>query len=255
MRTEGRVVLVTGGAGGIGLALVDRFLAGGCSVVICGRSVGPLAAAQVRFPAVETVRADVSTAAGRAAVRQHLEQHHGRLGILINNAAIHVVHDFTDPVHTAPEIEDEIATNLVAPIRLGMELMPLLRAEADAAIVNISSTLAIVPKRTAPLYCATKAALHAFTTALRGQFEGTPIRVFSVITPQVETPMTAGRGRRKMTAERFAELLVQGLAADVLEMRPGASARLMRLHAHNPRAAELLVRRMTEPLPPERNAP
>jgi len=247
MRIDGRVVLITGGGGGIGLALAERFLAAGNRVVICGRSPAPLQAAQARFPQLDAVQADVAADAGREAIRRHIETRHGRLGILVNNAGIHVVHDFTDPAHTAPTIEDEIAINLVAPIRLGMALMPLLRAEPDAGIVNITSTLALVPKRSAPLYCASKAALHAFSTALRGQFEGTPIRVFSVITPQVETPMTAGRGRSKLKAARFAELVLQGLAEDQLDMQPGASARILRLHARDPRAAAALIRRMTEP--------
>jgi len=193
---------------------------------------------------------DITEKTGRQTLSSAIGERFGALDILINNAGIHVAHNLTDPKHEAPTLEAEVATNFIAPVRLGMELMPLLHRAAgrigDCAIVNISSTLARVPKRTAPIYCATKAALHCYSQALRGQFEDSPVKVFSVLVPQVETPMTIGRGRRKMPAARLCALMLAGIEADQYEMLPGASRRLVALAARQPRAAELIVRRMTE---------
>lgn len=251
MRVDNKVVLITGGAGGIGRALTEAFLARGCDVVITGRTESALLDAAKVSERVTPVVCDVNDKAGRQHLFDVIHARFGALDMLINNAGVHVVHNFTDANHDAPTLEDEVATNFIAPVRLGIEMMPLLRAAAErqdeAAIVNISSTLAVVPKRTAPIYCASKAALHCYSQALRGQFEDTALKVFSVLVPQVETPMTRGRGRRKMPSARLCALMFAGLEADEYEMFPGISRRLVALAAKQPRAAELIVRRMTEP--------
>ena len=58
----------------------------------------------------------------------------------------------------------------------------------------MTSGLTLVPKQTAAMYCASKAALHSFSKALRWQLEGTAVKVFEVLPPVVDTAMTAGRG-------------------------------------------------------------
>ncbi|MBW2633530.1 MAG: SDR family NAD(P)-dependent oxidoreductase [Deltaproteobacteria bacterium] len=70
---------------------------------------------------------------------------------------------------------------------------PILNKATEAAIINVSSFLGIVPKKSAPGYCATKAALHAFSKSLRYQLENSSIKVFEIITPLVDTDMTRGR--------------------------------------------------------------
>ena len=72
----------------------------------------------------------------------------------------------------------------------------------SAAIVNITSALALVPKQSAPIYCATKAAMHNFTKALRYQLEHTPVKVFEIIPALVDTEMTKGGVSAKLPPRR-----------------------------------------------------
>ena len=67
-------------------------------------------------------------------------------------------------------------------------------AQREAAVVNVSSGLAIVPKEACAVYCATKAALHSFSQTLRWQLENSGIRVFEILPPMVATPMSKGKG-------------------------------------------------------------
>ena len=70
-----------------------------------------------------------------------------------------------------------------------------------AAVVTVTSIRGLVPKRSTPLYGATKAALRSFTHTLRHQLEGGPVRVVEVVPPLVDTAMTSGCGRGKMSTE------------------------------------------------------
>jgi uncharacterized oxidoreductase len=77
--------------------------------------------------------------------------------------------------------------------------------------VNVTSGLAYAPKRGAAVYASSKAGLSMFSRALRLQLIGSPVRVVDVVLPLVDTPMTAGRGRRKMSADEAARALVAGV--------------------------------------------
>ena len=75
-----------------------------------------------------------------------------------------------EPIDTARDLtsaEETITTNLLGPIRLIDALVDHLKAQPDAAIVNVTSGLAFVPLVDAAVYCATKAAIHCYTVSLR----------------------------------------------------------------------------------------
>ncbi len=88
----------------------------------------------------------------------------------------------------------------------------------NAAIVNVSPGLALVPKQTASIYCASKAALHSFSKTLRWQLEGTSVKVFEVLPSAVDTAMTAGRGRAKISPDRLAGEFWRGFQRDKFEI-------------------------------------
>jgi short-subunit dehydrogenase involved in D-alanine esterification of teichoic acids len=72
---------------------------------------------------------------------------------------------------TFGKIDWELKVNLNSLIKLNLMLLPLFRKSSSGGIVNASSGLAIVPKKSAPVYCASKAAVHIFSQALRYQVE------------------------------------------------------------------------------------
>ena len=124
----------------------------------------------------------------------------------------------------------ELALNLEAPIALSAGLLPLLARQPEAAIVNVTTGLALAPKQSAPVYCATKAALRSFTRSLRYQVETSAphVRVQEVIPPLVDTRMTAGRGTGKVSPSAVAEALVTAIERGTDECYVGKS-RLLRL--------------------------
>ena len=69
------------------------------------------------------------------------------------------------------QASNQIQTNIQAPMNLVVAFLPILKIHPNAAIINITSGLAISPKKSSPIYCATKAALRAFTKSLRYQIE------------------------------------------------------------------------------------
>src|SRR5262245_38736971 len=175
MNLSNNTVLVTGGASGIGLAIVERFLKAGSSVIACGRRPEKLAAAQARCPALVTRVADVALPAERERLASWVTEQHPRLNVLVNNAGIQrrvplASHEPWDVAH------EEIAANLEAPIHLSRLLIAHLSKQASSAVINITSGLAFAPLAQVPIYCATKAALHSFTLSLRHQLSDTAIQ-------------------------------------------------------------------------------
>jgi len=200
---ENKRILLTGGGTGIGQALIGAGAGHGNRWLICGRNEGPLRETADMFENVEVVQGDVSKAADRAAILAAARERMGGLDMLINNAGVQFYPKF-DQGADETEVATEIAVNLEAPINLCSEAIPLLRESAAPMIVNISSTLALAPKASAPIYCATKAGLASFSRALRYQLKDLGFRVVTVYPPLVATPMTAGRVRGAMKPQKFA---------------------------------------------------
>lgn len=242
MDLRGKRFLVTGATGGIGGALAATLRDRGARVVVHGRSPARLAAlADAGFETIEGAL-DSDGATARLAARVLVG---GPLDGLVNNAAIQTLADFRadgDIDGQLAAIDQELAVNLRAPIHLTRRLLPTLLARPDAAIVNISSGLALVPKQSAPVYCATKAALHSFSTSLRWQLAGSSVRVFEALPPIVDTAMTAGRGRGKLSPARCAEAIVRGVERNRATIYVGKSAVLALLVRLSPGLAARILR-------------
>jgi uncharacterized oxidoreductase len=196
MRTNGNVVLITGGGTGIGLALAEAFMKAGNAVGICGRRADQLDEARRQLPAISTLPCDVADPAQRVRLVDWAGQALPGLNVLVNNAGVQLPVDFLGGAAVVETDEDEIDINLKAPIRLAALFIPHLARQGQAAIVNISSGLGFVPLASVPVYCATKAAMHSFSLSLRHQLRDTSIRVFEVIPPTVETGLDRGRRER-----------------------------------------------------------
>ncbi|RRD58948.1 SDR family NAD(P)-dependent oxidoreductase [Comamonadaceae bacterium OH2545_COT-014] len=237
MNTSGHKVLITGGASGIGLALAKRFHAAGNSVVLAGRRADALAEAARALPGAQTAVADITQPADRA----RLLQAHGDISILVNNAGIQINRPLLEQ-HQA-DIRHELETNLAAPVLLTHAFLPALLRQPQAAIVNVSSGLAIVPKEAASIYCASKAALHSFSQTLRWQLEGTPVQVFELLPPLVDTAMTQGRGKGKISADALAAEFWRAFVADRHEVLCGKTRLLALTQRLSPALAQRIMRK------------
>jgi uncharacterized oxidoreductase len=221
MELRDKRVLVTGGSVGIGRAIAAELKRAEASVMICARSAEPLeqTASQLQ---VQSSVCDVSESTQVEELAQRVRDQWGGLDILVNNAGIQYHHDFTQPIAFA-EVEHEIGVNLIGPIRLIQVLLPLLREAHEAAIVNVTSGLALLPKRTAPVYCATKAGLRSLSISLGWQLEQTNVHVMEVLPPRVRTAMTMGRQQGAIAPAAVARALVRGLRSNAREVLVGQS--------------------------------
>ena len=237
MKPDGHVVLITGGATGIGFALAAKFLAMGNRVIVVGRNEAALQKAKQLLPEISTCVADVSLGSDR----ERLVALYPDITVLVNNAGVQVYKPIAES--TPQEIEQEISINFTAPILLSLAFLPWLQSRESAAIINITSGLALVPKQATAIYCATKAALHSTSKSLRWQLEGSSVKVFEVLPPFVETAMTSHRGGGGLKPEQLVDAFWRGFAADRYEMLIGSTKLLKLINRVSETLAQRLVRR------------
>ena len=244
MDTKGNTILITGGATGIGLALADAFLERDNEVVVCARTEANLKKAQETRPRLHTIRCDVSKESERKRLHDWAFANFPETNVLINNAGIQRMidlkkgpNDLLDNLEA--DGEDEIDINLKALVYLSAHFVPELRRKRRAAILNIGSGLGFIPISFMPVYCATKAAVHSFTVSLRHQLRNTPVQVFEVIPPTVDTNLDKGARERRGQANRgippseVARSVMAGLERDELELAIGMALDLRRRSREN----------------------
>lgn len=225
MNLDGRTIVITGGGSGLGLGLAAALLERGSTVIAVGRSAQKLDAAKRAHPRLITKQCDVTSGEGVLELVQWLEREHPSFDVLVNNAG--VMNNWSVLTDAIESAEQEIATNLVAPIRLTRAALPLLQKRPDAAIVMVTSGAAYLPMADAPVYCATKAALHSFTESLRFQLKESAIKVIELVPPTVESDMSAGRFKggsrfaQPLKSEDFVKEAIRGLERDTPEIRVG----------------------------------
>ncbi|OCB54325.1 oxidoreductase [Mycobacterium malmoense] len=214
MKLTRNVVLVTGGGSGIGRGLAESLHRLGNRVIIAGRRREVLRAVASANPGMDWVRLDQGDPSSVARLVAEVTDRHPGLNVVINNAGIMRTENLLADDATAAEAI--VAVNLLGPIRLTASLLPTLRTQRNAAIVNVTSALAFVPKAVAPTYCATKAALHSYTESLRHQLRGTAVQVIEVIPPRVETEMRRGPGNapHALTPDAFVAEVIALLRSD-----------------------------------------
>jgi len=226
---KGNTVLITGGATGIGYAMAKYFYERGNTLIICGRREDRLAQAANELQGIYTIPCDVANPDDRQALLRYMSESFPQMNILINNAGIQRDIDLTKGIDELDSGDSEIRINFEAPVYLSALFTPLLAGKENATIVHVSSGLAFMVERAAraPIYCATKAGLHAFSIAQRIQLEPLGIRVVEIIPPMVESELNR-EGRRKrnmlkspymMTADDFVEKTFAKMEQGIDEIR------------------------------------
>lgn len=236
MDVRGKIALVTGGSDGIGREIALQLQGAGADVTVTGRSAEKLQAmASLGFG---TIAGDLSTPAGVDAVVNGVA---GKpLAVLVNNAGVGSDYDLDTP-DTLDSAAHCIRTNLDAPIALCTRLLPTLRAQPEAAIVNVTSGLAIAPRAGGSIYCATKAGLRSYTQAIRHFLKDSNVRVIEALPPVVETNMTAGRSGKKMSAHDCAAEIVAGIRTGKREVNAGMVKLLQLVNSISPALARRIM--------------
>jgi len=237
-----RTILITGGASGIGLELARQLLARGNVVIITGRDAAKLQRAKQTLPEVHVLQSDVSDVHAIGELHRALLDRFPLLDTLINNAGVMRNLNLNLP-HELSALTREIDINLNGPIRMVQQFLPHLKTRTGALIVNVSSALAFVPLPASPVYSATKAALHAYTRALRVQLSASSVTVVELMPPAVATPLVEEEfaqemaGQKLMDAAVLAREAIVGIEAGKLELRPGMSNFLMIMNRLAPQFA------------------
>jgi len=200
MNISKNTILITGGATGIGFELAKRFVAAGSTVIICGRREDKLQEAKKILPALITRQCDIADVEQRRALYNFCISQYPAINMLINNAGMQREIDFRQGEQNYLQGDSEVMINLEACLHLTALFTPHFIKQQAAAIINVSSGLALVPLIITPVYSATKAALHSFSISLRNQLEGTSVKVFEIIPPIVDTDLDRGaRDKRGQT--------------------------------------------------------
>jgi uncharacterized oxidoreductase len=221
MNLTDNTILITGGGSGIGRGLAESLHRSGNKVVIAGLRREALRAVADANPGMTYLQLDLADPTSIARLATELTDGHPRMNVLVNNAGI--MHTERLPAGDTGAVEATVATNLLGPIRLTAALLPTLLTQPHAAVINVTSALAFVPKADAPTYSATKAAMHSYTQSLRRRLRGTPVQVIEIIPPRVETEMlydqpgnTDAMSLDSFVAETISQLETQPDATEVV---------------------------------------
>jgi uncharacterized oxidoreductase len=244
MKTSNNTILITGGSAGIGFEFAKLFSADN-KVIITGRSEQRLKAAASKLKNVTAIVSDVSDAGDVEKLVARLYSEHPDLNVLINNAGkASSVYSLADEGADAfKKGGEEMLVNYLSIVRLNERLLPLLRRQPQAAIVNVSSVGAIVPFVPLATYTASKAALHSYTQALRLVLAGdSGVKVFELMPPLVDTEFSAEIGGHNGIAPSIvAEELLKAFEKDNFEVHVGQTEDIYRLYLSSPEQALLAM--------------
>ncbi|MCG7981793.1 MAG: SDR family NAD(P)-dependent oxidoreductase [Candidatus Thiodiazotropha lotti] len=244
MLSTSRKILITGATSGIGLALLQQLHAAGHSLIAVARDAAVLSRLEAAHDRVAGYPCDLSSRHQVESLAERVQQHNSDLGLIINNAGVQYTPTFLDEDFSYDSIEYETKVNFLAPVWLTSLLLPqLISQKQTSAVVNISSGLALAPKTNSAIYCATKAAIHSFSQCLEYQLDATPVISIEAILPLVDTPMTKGRGRGKISPDDAARQIINGMSTGKREIYVGIAKWLPLLLRLSPSLVKNMFRR------------
>jgi NAD(P)-dependent dehydrogenase (short-subunit alcohol dehydrogenase family) len=202
-RLEHRIALVTGGGAGIGRAIAETFAREGAQVIVAdidGEAAKEVADAIVKANGAATAHAvDVTDTDQVKTLMEAINQAHGRLDVLVNNAGVGARADFRQ---ISDEDWDRVwAVNLDGTVRCAREAFDLLRASGKASVINLSSVMAAKHTRQMAVYSATKGAVSALSRSLAVEYAPYGIRVNTLLPGYVETALIGRYLKNPMVAK------------------------------------------------------
>jgi uncharacterized oxidoreductase len=228
MKTTNNTILITGGSAGIGFEMAKLFSEAGNQVIITGRNKGRMDKAIASLKNTTDILSDVSKAEDVEKLVAQLQKDYPNLNMVINNAGSAYYYDMTEPgINAFEKASDEILTNYLSVIRLNEKLLPLLKKQSEAAIVNVSSIVAFAARANAlPTYGASKAALHSYTHSLRIMLENTPVKVFELMPPLVNTEFSTaiGGAENGIPPKQVADDMLDAMKNNKYEIHVGGTA-------------------------------
>ncbi|QPF75285.1 SDR family oxidoreductase [Roseateles sp. DAIF2] len=250
--TAGKVVLVTGGSSGIGLAAAKKFAEAGAITVICARDEAKLAEAikEIRAFAgakaqVHSYSADIASEQSCAEMIAWLSEQFGGVDFLINNAGRSIRRAIESSYDRFHDYERTMQLNYFGCLRVTMGLLPGMVAKKKGHVVNISSIGVLTNAPRFSAYVASKAALDAWTRCASSEFADQGITFTTINMPLVRTPMIAPtkiyNNVPTLAPEEAADMIAQACISKPVRVatRLGITGEL--LHALLPRVAQIVM--------------
>ena len=244
----GKVVLVTGGSSGIGLASAHRFAEAGATTIICGRDAAKLdaacRAAEARGHAFVAYRADLADAEDtERLVRQVLDQH-GGVDFLVNNAGRSIRRAIESSYDRFHDYERTMQLNYFGCLRVTMGLLPGMVAKRKGHVVNISSIGVLTNAPRFSAYVASKAALDAWTRCAASEYADVGVTFTTINMPLVRTPMIAPtkiyNNIPTLSPEEAADMVAQACIEKPVRIATRLGVFGEVLHAFVPRVAQIV---------------
>lgn len=229
MNTSGNTILITGGGSGIGRGLAEAFHKLGNQVIIAGRDEKKLADVTSASRGMRSLTLDVANPENVRSFAARVAADYPSLNVAILCAGVMKTEDILNQHEPLTDVDAIIATNFTGLVHLTVGLLPLLRKQPQATIMTVSSGLAFVPMAMTPTYCATKAALHAYTQSLRYQLQQTSVEVIELIPPYVQTHLLGPRQANDPAAMPLADFIAETM--DILKNQSKATeVNVQRVH-------------------------
>lgn len=195
MKTTGNTVFISGGSAGIGFALAKKLNEAGNKIIINGRSQERLDKAIQELDNAVGIQGDLSIEADRIRIADDLKVNHPEVNIIINNASAAFGYLLSETTNAHEKAAIEMNTNYIAIIHFTELMLPHLLQKEASAVANVSSIAVFGSHKFLPTYGATKAALHAYTMALRMTYEEAEnLQVYEIYPPLVNTEFSAEIG-------------------------------------------------------------
>ncbi|MFD5223407.1 SDR family oxidoreductase [Streptomyces tendae] len=211
MDLSNRTVLIVGGTSGIGRELARRFAAAGSVVAVAGRSPGALS--ELAEEGLGTFGADVTDSSSVASLRDAVLARYPELDTVVTMSGVMLLEDLRDPAHFEAA-GTTIDTNLLGTVRVIDAFTPHLVRRGAGTFITVSSGIAFLPFPPMPSYAASKAAVHAYSEALRAQLDGTGVGVAELVPPAVATAGQEEVNPHALPLQDFATEVMHLLAQD-----------------------------------------
>lgn len=245
----GKVVLVTGGSSGIGLAAAHAFAQAGATAIICGRDQDKLdeACQEAKAKGYEFIAypADIADMADCDRFTQLLVRNHGGVDFLINNAGRSIRRAIEGSYDRFHDFERTMQLNYFGCLRVTMGLLPGMVQRRRGHVVNISSIGVLTNAPRFSAYVASKAALDAWTRCASSEFADQGITFTTINMPLVRTPMIAPtkiyNNVPTLSPEEAADMIAQACIDKPVRIatRLGLTGQVM--HALAPRIAQIVM--------------
>jgi NAD(P)-dependent dehydrogenase (short-subunit alcohol dehydrogenase family) len=248
----GKVVLVTGGSSGIGLAAAAKFAKAGAITIICARDADKLAEAKKEILAeagkdatVITYSADIANEQSCKELVAKLETEHGGVDILINNAGRSIRRAIEASYDRFHDFERTMQLNYFGSLRITMGLLPGMVAKKKGHVVNISSISVLVNAPRFSAYVASKGALDAWTRCAASEFADQGVTFTTVNMPLVRTPMTAPTkiydSMPLLSTDEASDLIVKAVVEKPVQVATRLGISVGLLHGIAPRITQILM--------------